>query len=455
MARTRRYLIPNVRLRAIRESRSESRREFARALRRQAETMGENLACDERRIARWERGEVRWPRSAYRRVLAALLGMPAEQLGFQPPVGVSEAMSGTGEPYSPAPIIRRADLWDGPPPAPSPAPQRSRAPARGQSGSAASDAPAYGPVLEATPGALESLDAAVDELCRNYARWPVGELRELTLKRLAVTTRLLESAPRPAERRRLLVAAGWMSAVLGCVHFDVGDRHRAESARQSVQDLATEAGHGELTAWAWELAAWFALAEGRFGDAITSAQAGATATGESSVAARLALHEAKASARLRHRRRAEEALERARTILDRLPWPHDEEDHFAMDEARLLAHSATAYQWLGDDSAAEDCAWQVLVRQLGADGTTRHPMRIAEMRITLGIVAARRRDLEQAVYFGIAALQADRVSLPTMLARAAELEAILVTTFPGERATTDFRERLAELKRGRPRPSAG
>ena len=452
MARTRRYLVPNLRLRAIRESRSESRREFARALRNQAEAMGENLACDERRVARWERGEVRWPRSAYRRVLAALLGMPVEQLGFQPPEGVSEAMSAAGEPYSRTPMVRRADLWDGPPAVTQLPAQRPR-PAASDVSPSTTPGP-LGPTRDTGPGTLESLEGSVDDLCRGYGRWPVDDLAAMATKRLRLVTGLLDNAARPAERRRLLVAAGWLSAVLACVHFDVGERHRAESLRQSVRDLAAEAGHyGELTAWAWEMAAWFAVAEGRFGDAIETAQAGETATGDTPVGARLALHEAKAAARLRRRRRAEEALERARSIVDRLPWPPDEDHHFAMDEPRLLAHSATAYLWLGDDSAAEDCAWQVLVRQLGADGSTRQPMRIAEMRLTLGVVAARRQDLEQAAYFGVAALQADRMSLPTMLARAAELEAALVTAFPGERATDEFCDRLADLRRRRAGPS--
>jgi hypothetical protein len=252
---------------------------------------------------------------------------------------------------------------------------------------------------------------------------------------------------RPTDRRRLLVVCGWLSAILGCALFDVGQRRRAETNRLAVRDLAGQAGHAELAAWALEMATWFALAEGRFSDALASAQAGEVATGESPVAARLALHEAKAAARLRDRRLAEQALDRARAIVDRLPWPFDELHHFAMDETKMTAHAATAYLWLGDDTAAEDCAWQVLVHQLKPDGKTRHPMRIAETRCTLGILAARRRDLEQAVYFGLAALEASRVSIPTLLSRAAELETVLTTGFPGERRTAEFVDRLIAVRR--------
>src|SRR5262245_1450867 len=428
---------PNLRLRAFREARSESRREFARALRRMAETMGENLACDERRVARWERGEVRWPRSAYRRVLSALLGVSAEDLGFQPPDEVTEAMAASTEsetwsrayqqvttPRRPSPPIPAADPFG-----------------------ASTDGPVFGPVLDLSPGTLEGLESAADDLCRDYGHESVRQIIGLAHKRIALVGRLLQDGMRPADRRRLLVVCGWLSAILGCSPLDVGQRRRAETNLLAVRDLAGQAGHAELAAWALEMATWFALVEGRFSDALACAQAGEVATGDSPVAARLALHEAKAAARLHDRRLAEQALDRARAIFDRLPWPFDELHHFAMDETKMTAHAATAYLWLGDDTAAEDCAWQVLVHQLKPDGMTRHPMRIAETRVTLGILAARRRDLEQAVYFGLAALEASRVSIPTLLSRAADLETVLATGFPGERKTAEFVDRLNAVRR--------
>ena len=49
------------------------------------------------------------------------------------------------------------------------------------------------------------------------------------------------------------------------------------------------------------------------------------------------------------------------------------------------------------------------------DGTERAPMRIAEARITLGVVAAREGDLEHAVQLGSAALSGERKSLPSLV----------------------------------------
>jgi transcriptional regulator with XRE-family HTH domain len=460
MANAKRHFVPNLRLRAIREARSESRSEFARALRRQAEAMGENVACDETRVARWERGEVRWPRSAYRRVLTAMLGVPIRQLGFHPPHGVSDAVTASGEVVPASARLARSvpssssslvPTWEEPaePGVDEPGPNGPGAdePSADEPDSPVGIWPVFGPVLELSPGTLESLEESVEDLCRGYGHRPVSEVVGLAQKRLAFVRRLLEDGMRPTERRRVLTVAGWLTAVLGCALFDSGQRRRAETHRLAVRDFASEAGHGELAAWSWEMATFFAVAESRFADALAFVRAGETASEDSAVAARLALHEAKIAARLRNRREAEDALERAERIVDRLSWPHDEEHHFAMDDVRVTAHSATAYLWLGDDTAAEDCGWQVLARQLNPDNTTRHPMRVAEMRITLGITAARRGDIEQAAYFGTAALEAERVSLPMLISRAAELEAVLLAAYKNAPPTAEFSDRLAELRR--------
>ncbi|WP_267593563.1 tetratricopeptide repeat protein [Carbonactinospora thermoautotrophica] len=74
---------PNTALRAVRIARNESQREFAEAVMTKAREMGLNLACDEKRVGRWERGEVSWPTPAYRRVLKALTGKDAAELGFR------------------------------------------------------------------------------------------------------------------------------------------------------------------------------------------------------------------------------------------------------------------------------------------------------------------------------------------------------------------------------------
>ncbi|HEV2375168.1 MAG TPA: hypothetical protein VGS19_23790, partial [Streptosporangiaceae bacterium] len=76
--------VPNLILRCIREEqRHETRAEFAEALTRKAEELGEPIFPTERSVARLERGEVRYPGVKYRRVLSALCGLPISELGFE------------------------------------------------------------------------------------------------------------------------------------------------------------------------------------------------------------------------------------------------------------------------------------------------------------------------------------------------------------------------------------
>lgn len=104
--------------------------------------------------------------------------------------------------------------------------------------------------------------------------------------------------------------------------------------------------------------------------------------------------------------------------------------------------------WLGDDTAAEDNAWQALTRLVNPDGHTEHPIRVAQTRLTLGVVAARRGDLEQAVYHGMAAVGSPRVCAPVLLARAGELHAALSAAgFGGEHAARELRDTIAVLAR--------
>src|ERR1035441_70669 len=77
--------IPNIQLRAWRDSSHLTRVEMADALNRTDTGQQARLSCDEKRLARWETGEVLWPHAIYRRALQELTGRDAEDLGFIPP----------------------------------------------------------------------------------------------------------------------------------------------------------------------------------------------------------------------------------------------------------------------------------------------------------------------------------------------------------------------------------
>jgi tetratricopeptide (TPR) repeat protein len=87
---------PNLILRRIREQeRRETRAEFAEALCRTAQELGEDIFPTERFVARLEDGDTRYPRASARRVLSALCdGRPITELGFTR--GSARAMESTG-----------------------------------------------------------------------------------------------------------------------------------------------------------------------------------------------------------------------------------------------------------------------------------------------------------------------------------------------------------------------
>jgi tetratricopeptide (TPR) repeat protein len=95
--------VPNLVLRRIRElERQETRSEFAEAMARKAEELGEAVSPSERYVARLEDGDVRYPHPAYRRVLTELCGRSTAELGFvstnsQPAAGLLP-ISGTPRP---------------------------------------------------------------------------------------------------------------------------------------------------------------------------------------------------------------------------------------------------------------------------------------------------------------------------------------------------------------------
>lgn len=125
-------------------------------------------------------------------------------------------------------------------------------------------------------------------LCRAYPSDAAGDLQARTKQRLNYISRLLQGRLTLAQHRELLVTAGWLALLLGCVHYDLGEREQAEAARQAAYQAGLQAGHGEIIAWSYEMAAWFALTEGPYHDVIDYAQAGQQHAGLTNVMTQLA-----------------------------------------------------------------------------------------------------------------------------------------------------------------------
>ena len=75
------------------------------------------------------------------------------------------------------------------------------------------------------------------------------------------------------------------------------------------------------------------------------------------------------------------------------------------------------------------------------------PIRMAEARLTLGVVAARAGELDEARADNSCALESARRSLPSLLMVAGEHDAVLAVQYPQEQTTEELRGRLRDVIR--------
>ena len=287
-------------------------------------------------------------------------------------------------------------------------------------------------------GTLGLLDAAVDRMCRDYPTEDPAELSENAARHLRYVTKLLGGRVTLAQHRDLLVAAGWLAALLACTCYDAGDAQAAETARVMVGQFGTQAGHPELVAWSFEIAAWYALTEGRFRDTVALSEAGLEHAGTTSAAVQLALQAARGYARMGDSQ-AREALSAGHAILARLPEPEHPDHHFTFDHGKHEFYVTTILTCLGDDHTAREHAEEVMRQCAQAAGW---PMRLGMTLLDVALLAGRHGDLDEAFSHGLAALRLPRRSAQ-LLPRAAELRDDLAARYPGERLVAEYDEALA------------
>jgi transcriptional regulator with XRE-family HTH domain len=169
------------------------------------------------------------------------------------------------------------------------------------------------------PGTLAAIEQAVERLATAGAGTPPKLLIPAVRARRRYVERLLEERVTLGRRRRLLVVAGRLSLELARLRFDAGEREAAEANRDAAVRLARQAGDAELAAAVEALARW-ALADGRFRDALELAGDGQDLAPPASAAAlQLALDEAQAWAALGDRVAAAGARRQAALTRAMLP----------------------------------------------------------------------------------------------------------------------------------------
>lgn len=292
---------------------------------------------------------------------------------------------------------------------------------------------------------VESLEATVIELCCEYATRDAQQLRREAHGWLGEVERKLSHPVGLAAHQGLLNSAGWLALLTGCLEYDIGMRAGAEATRVAARQLGEEGGNPEIVGWSYEMAAWFALTQSRYRAVTAAAAAGQSAAPSGSASVQLAGQEAKAYARLGDAAGVRDALERGRTLLQSLAAPSRPDHHFIVDPAKWDFYAMDAYRLVGEDEQAAHHARTVIELGTGPEGDL-SPMRMAEARLTLAVVAARDGNLEEAVTTGVGALGGRRKSLPSLLMVGGELDVELHDRYPGEPAADDFYEALHSIK---------
>jgi transcriptional regulator with XRE-family HTH domain len=197
---------------------------------------------------------------------------------------------------------------------------------------------------DAAAATLEALGATVQELCCQYPYRDAADLRSEAQGWLKQVAQLLHKPVGLRQHADLLTAAGWLALLIGCLEYDLGMRAAAESTRVAARHLGIEAGHTEIIGWTHEMAAWFALTQGRYRDVLSAAVAGQDAARGQPVVVQLVAQEAKARARIGDSSGVHGALERGHSLLDTLPPNRRLENHFVVDPA-----SGTSTRWTRTD----------------------------------------------------------------------------------------------------------
>nr|WP_245648236.1 helix-turn-helix transcriptional regulator [Micromonospora rosaria] len=256
---------------------------------------------------------------------------------------------------------------------------------------------------------LARIEAGVDDLASAYATSQSANLLHLVRRHLAYVRRLLDGRCTLADRRRLIVAGGWLSLLRATVHIDLLHRSAAGAHLSTAAALADYAGHSEIRAWCLETQAWDLLTRGDYRAAVNlSQQAQRVASRGSSAQIQAIAQEARVWARVGDVRETRHALDRLERLTANLPMPDRAEHHYRYDPTKALAYTATTLAWAGDP-AAEQVARAVL-RELDprGDGGDR-PRRSAAARLdlALALVAAGRPD--EAATVAVEAITSGRV----------------------------------------------
>jgi tetratricopeptide (TPR) repeat protein len=294
------------------------------------------------------------------------------------------------------------------------------------------------------PGTIDKLHHAIDHYTTAFPSTPADKLYEEVLPVRRWVGSLMNGKLTLGEHRELIIAAGWMSALLGLLAYDRRDYAALRAWCDDGRDRGIEAEHLELAAWSREPLAIAAFYSGHPDRALALAREGlALAPKRSAVEYKLAAQEMRALAALGDRHGFAEARRRAEASHAKLTVISQVSGKvFAASSSTghpdMLDHSLVA---LGDWAAAERLYQQELTSEADHDTPGR-----SIGHLNRGIALAYLGRLDEASADGIRALQSRRL-VGSVLVQASKLNQALVKADPGLPEVREFHDRYAESKR--------
>lgn len=295
---------------------------------------------------------------------------------------------------------------------------------------------------------LVRIERAVDDLAIAYATTPPEQLLPRIRRHLGYIARLLDVRATLDQRRRLMVAGGWLSLLGATVHIDLRQTRAAAARLTTADQLAGHAGHDEIRAWCLETQAWDVLIAGDFRRAVElSQQAQAIAPRGSSAHIQAVAQEGRGWARMRKAAETRAALNRVGNLTANLRIPEQPEHHYRYDPAKAVSYTATTLAWVGDPAAEEYARTAIAELEAAHDGA-RRPRRIASARLDLGLALLAAKKPDEAGAEALAAITSGRV-VPSNWWRVAEI--VLGVERAGIGETAELRDAFEEY---RPKPAA-
>jgi transcriptional regulator with XRE-family HTH domain len=294
------------------------------------------------------------------------------------------------------------------------------------------------------PATLEHLDLAVERLGLVYLTTPPGLLLEELRWYRRRAVEVLKGRHTLTQQRRLYVAAGWLTGLLGHLAFDVGDYQASRAHCVTAWQLAEDAGERELGAWVRNIQAMVALYTRRFREAVRYAEAGGDlAAAGTTGSVQLPVLAARAHARLGHRRETDLAIRQAARAFDGLQVTSQPESVFSVDAARVPFCAGTAYVWLDPQRAVVHTREAISLYD-APTGTGRWPANQALARLDLATALAQLGEPEQASHTALEALAIfSERPVDSVMRRAGDLEVVLdVEPYRRLPAVRQFREQL-------------